>query len=120
MTDATSPSQGAAERRDALVERLFGAVIAAGDVLAVYIGDQLGLYRALAEHGPRHLATRRPRRTSTSATCVSGSSSRLPAASSTRFHKGPQRGRPVLARAQCDGSRAAAQVVELVRGPSSA
>ena len=38
-------------RRDALVERLFEATLGAWDVLAVYIGDRLGLYRALAERG---------------------------------------------------------------------
>ena len=42
--------QGAAERRDALVERLFGAVIGAFDLCGVYIGDRLGLYRVLAAH----------------------------------------------------------------------
>ncbi len=35
-------------RRDALVERLFGACIGALDLLHVYIGDRLGLYVALA------------------------------------------------------------------------
>jgi ubiquinone/menaquinone biosynthesis C-methylase UbiE len=39
-------------RRDALVERLFTAAVGAWDVLALYIGDRLGLYRALAERGP--------------------------------------------------------------------
>ena len=39
-------------RRDALVERLFLATVGAWDLLAVYIGDRLGLYRALAERGP--------------------------------------------------------------------
>jgi SAM-dependent methyltransferase len=39
------------ERRDALVERLFEATLAAFDLLTVYVGDQLGLYRALAEKG---------------------------------------------------------------------
>jgi SAM-dependent methyltransferase len=39
-------------RRDALVERLFGATLGAMDVLGVYLGDRLGLYRALAERGP--------------------------------------------------------------------
>jgi len=34
-------------RRDALVERLFGAVLGFNDVYAVYIGDRLGLYAAL-------------------------------------------------------------------------
>jgi 2-polyprenyl-3-methyl-5-hydroxy-6-metoxy-1,4-benzoquinol methylase len=36
------------EARDALVERLFGAVLGFNDVYAVYIGDRLGLYDALA------------------------------------------------------------------------
>jgi 2-polyprenyl-3-methyl-5-hydroxy-6-metoxy-1,4-benzoquinol methylase len=39
-------------RRDALVERLFGAMIGAFDLGGIYIGDRLGLYRALADHGP--------------------------------------------------------------------
>jgi 2-polyprenyl-3-methyl-5-hydroxy-6-metoxy-1,4-benzoquinol methylase len=38
--------------RDALVERLFQAAIATFDLYGVYLGDRLGLYRALAEHGP--------------------------------------------------------------------
>ena len=38
-----------AARRDALVERLFKATLGAWDVLGVYIGDRLGLYRALAD-----------------------------------------------------------------------
>jgi 2-polyprenyl-3-methyl-5-hydroxy-6-metoxy-1,4-benzoquinol methylase len=43
--------RGTEERRDALVERLFEATIGAMDVLSVYLGDRLGLYRALAERG---------------------------------------------------------------------
>ena len=39
-------------RRDALVERLFNAAVGTWDVLAVYIGDRLRLYRTLAERGP--------------------------------------------------------------------
>jgi 2-polyprenyl-3-methyl-5-hydroxy-6-metoxy-1,4-benzoquinol methylase len=39
-------------RRDVLAERLFGAVNAAFDLAAVYLGDRLGLYRVLAEAGP--------------------------------------------------------------------
>jgi SAM-dependent methyltransferase len=39
-------------RRDELVERLFGSALAAMDLLCVYLGDRLGLYRALAEAGP--------------------------------------------------------------------
>ena len=41
----------ASERRDALVERLFGATIGAMDVASVYVGVRLGLYRALADRG---------------------------------------------------------------------
>jgi 2-polyprenyl-3-methyl-5-hydroxy-6-metoxy-1,4-benzoquinol methylase len=39
------------QRRDALVERLFGATLGAMDLLALYLGDRLGLYRALADKG---------------------------------------------------------------------
>jgi SAM-dependent methyltransferase len=39
-------------RRDALVERLFNATLGAFDLFAVYLGDRLGLYRALASRGP--------------------------------------------------------------------
>jgi 2-polyprenyl-3-methyl-5-hydroxy-6-metoxy-1,4-benzoquinol methylase len=39
-------------RRDALVERLFMAAIGAFDLFSVYLGDELGLYRALADNGP--------------------------------------------------------------------
>lgn len=38
-------------RRDALVERLFNCAVGTMDLLCVYVGDQLGLYRALAERG---------------------------------------------------------------------
>lgn len=37
---------------DALVERLYGATIGALDLFAVYLGDRLGFYRALAADGP--------------------------------------------------------------------
>ena len=36
------------DRRDALVERLFEAVLGFNDLHAVYLGDRLGLYAALA------------------------------------------------------------------------
>jgi 2-polyprenyl-3-methyl-5-hydroxy-6-metoxy-1,4-benzoquinol methylase len=39
----------AEERRDALVGKLFTGTIEALDVLSVYLGDRLGLYRALAD-----------------------------------------------------------------------
>lgn len=45
-------STTATERRDALVERLFAATIGAFDLCSVYVGDRLGLYRALAEADP--------------------------------------------------------------------
>src|SRR5512132_987922 len=39
------------ERRDALVERLFEATLGTWDLLAVYLGGRMGLYRALADRG---------------------------------------------------------------------
>jgi 2-polyprenyl-3-methyl-5-hydroxy-6-metoxy-1,4-benzoquinol methylase len=48
-------------RRDELAGRLFAAVIGTLDLQAVYLGDRLGLYRALHEGGPataRELAER--------------------------------------------------------------
>lgn len=39
-------------QRDALVGRLFSAFIATTDLVSVYLGDRLGLYRALADSGP--------------------------------------------------------------------
>jgi len=42
--------------RDALVERLFAATLGAFDLYAVYVGDRLGLYRALAAEGPLTVA----------------------------------------------------------------
>jgi SAM-dependent methyltransferase len=41
----------AEERREALVGRLFEATLGAMDLLCLYVGDQLGLYRALADRG---------------------------------------------------------------------
>jgi len=45
VVDITSDEQAA---RDSLAQRLFGACIGALDLLHVYVGDRLGLYRALA------------------------------------------------------------------------
>jgi SAM-dependent methyltransferase len=39
------------EQRDALTARLFEAAIGTLDVLSIYVGDRLGLYRTLAERG---------------------------------------------------------------------
>jgi len=46
---ASAPA--AVERRDALAERLFLNAVGAFDLFAVYLGDRLGLYRALADNG---------------------------------------------------------------------
>lgn len=47
-----STAESTDTRRDALVERLFGSALGAMDLLCVYLGDRLGLYRALADAGP--------------------------------------------------------------------
>jgi 2-polyprenyl-3-methyl-5-hydroxy-6-metoxy-1,4-benzoquinol methylase len=39
------------DRTDALVERLFGAALGALELFSVYLGAELGLYRALERHG---------------------------------------------------------------------
>jgi 2-polyprenyl-3-methyl-5-hydroxy-6-metoxy-1,4-benzoquinol methylase len=44
MTDITS------DRSEALAERLFGATLGALELLSVYLGGELGLYRALDKH----------------------------------------------------------------------
>jgi SAM-dependent methyltransferase len=46
----TTPTSADA-RRDELVERLFGNALGAMDLLCVYLGDRLGLYRTLADAG---------------------------------------------------------------------
>ena len=54
-------STTAHDRRDALVERLFGATIGTLELFGVYLGDRLGLYTALAGTdalGPDDLARR--------------------------------------------------------------
>ncbi len=48
----TTQALTADERRDALAERLFGSLNATFDLAAVYLGDRLGLYTALADAGP--------------------------------------------------------------------
>ncbi|MGE3908000.1 MAG: methyltransferase domain-containing protein [Chloroflexota bacterium] len=44
-------SEQATEQRDALVGRLFDAVLGTMDVFTIYVGDRLGLYRALSDGG---------------------------------------------------------------------
>jgi 2-polyprenyl-3-methyl-5-hydroxy-6-metoxy-1,4-benzoquinol methylase len=50
MTEQTT--QTPEQNRDALVERLFGAVLGMSDLYMVYIGNRLGFYGALADSGP--------------------------------------------------------------------
>jgi 2-polyprenyl-3-methyl-5-hydroxy-6-metoxy-1,4-benzoquinol methylase len=52
-TEVVGPesAQSDEERTGALVERLFGAALGGIDFVSVYLGDRLGLYRALAEAG---------------------------------------------------------------------
>jgi hypothetical protein len=40
------------DRTEALRERIFGSAIAALELYTIYLGERLGLYRALAEGGP--------------------------------------------------------------------
>ncbi|MFE3450406.1 class I SAM-dependent methyltransferase [Nonomuraea sp. NPDC059194] len=40
------------DRTDQLAERLFASTLGALELFAVYLGGELGLYRALQEHGP--------------------------------------------------------------------
>ena len=45
-------ASSAEARRDELVERLFGSALGALDLLCIYLGDRLGMYKALADGGP--------------------------------------------------------------------
>jgi 2-polyprenyl-3-methyl-5-hydroxy-6-metoxy-1,4-benzoquinol methylase/uncharacterized protein YggL (DUF469 family) len=51
MSTATLTLDRVAEKRDRLVERLVEAVSEAMNIFAIHIGDQLGLYKVLAEDG---------------------------------------------------------------------
>ncbi len=60
-TPASGLTEAEAGQRDALVGRLFQSALGMADILTVYLGDRLGLYRALADGGPatsRELAAR--------------------------------------------------------------
>jgi SAM-dependent methyltransferase len=52
MSTDRASSDGMGERRNPLAERLFRSAIAAFDLFSLYLGDRLGLYRALSESGP--------------------------------------------------------------------
>jgi SAM-dependent methyltransferase len=51
MTELITPATTTDTATDALVQRLFGAVLATLDLQSVYLGDRLGYYRALAGAG---------------------------------------------------------------------
>jgi SAM-dependent methyltransferase len=53
---AAQATDQAAERRDALIGRLFQATLGTMDLFTVYLGDRLGLYRALAADGPARVS----------------------------------------------------------------
>ncbi len=46
------PADEIAQQRDAFIDRLLQSVSGAFDIFAIYLGDRLGFYRALAESGP--------------------------------------------------------------------
>jgi hypothetical protein len=52
MTTTIEGPSRADERRDALAGRLAEAVTGTLELQAVYLGDRLGLYRALQDSGP--------------------------------------------------------------------
>jgi 2-polyprenyl-3-methyl-5-hydroxy-6-metoxy-1,4-benzoquinol methylase len=51
-TTTFQPDSTEATRRDALVDRLYKATIASFELLHVYLGERLGLYRSLSSLGP--------------------------------------------------------------------
>ncbi len=60
MAASAVTSEEAAAARDGFVERVFSSVLATYDIFSIYIGDRLGLYRALREGplNPQQLAQR--------------------------------------------------------------
>ena len=52
MAATETPTPEAEKTPDAIVGRLFEGTIGMFDVMSVYVGDRLGLYRALREGGP--------------------------------------------------------------------
>ena len=66
------------QQRDELVERLFGAGLGMAEILTVYLGDTLGLYRALQGKGAMTAPELAEEAGSSPGTPGSGSSSRRP------------------------------------------
>ncbi|MBV9598555.1 MAG: hypothetical protein JOZ87_17045 [Chloroflexi bacterium] len=50
-TDGATPGDDHVQQREELVDRLSSAVVAMLDMVTVYMGMQLGLHRALPDHG---------------------------------------------------------------------
>lgn len=58
MTDIVQPgADSIAQQRDHFIERFLGFASGAFNMFAIYIGDRLGLYRALTETGPTTAAS---------------------------------------------------------------
>ena len=71
-----SEAQTMEQRRDQFAEGLFEKIIGTMEVATVYLGDRLGLYRALGGGEPATPQSSPSAPASTSATRASGSSSR--------------------------------------------
>jgi len=56
MCTIAPPAPAGTDLADALLERIFGSVLAAFDIFAISLGDRLGYYRALADNGPQTAA----------------------------------------------------------------
>src|SRR5262249_61304271 len=52
MTHAIQIHDRKAQERDAFIDRMLQSVAGAFDVFSIYLGDRLGFYRCLVEHGP--------------------------------------------------------------------
>ncbi len=52
MTAVDGTGAAGTSAAEALAERLFAATLGASELQAVYLGDRLGWYRALSDHGP--------------------------------------------------------------------
>ena len=86
-------STTAHDRRDALVERLFGATIGTLELFGVYLGDRLGLYAALAGADALDRTTSHAEPGSRLATRASGWNNRqLPASSMSRTRRAGRAG----------------------------
>jgi 2-polyprenyl-3-methyl-5-hydroxy-6-metoxy-1,4-benzoquinol methylase len=52
MTTTIEPTETVEAQVEALAERMFGSVCGTIELCTVYLGERLGLYRTLVEHGP--------------------------------------------------------------------